>query len=145
MDTDKSSYTFLRKLFFAVDGSGNNILHYLVLAGVSTECLADVLNMNIRNNRGHWTEGTLCCYPHYDRIAARNGDVRGIGQQPNNSNKTPRDLAIVKGRKDFIELFDKFHSAPRLKRVMGWIRWWCGRRSGRLSRAASRRLCNTIR
>ena len=115
---DKSSYAFLNNVLFAVDGSGNNVLHYMVLAGVSKEILSDLLEEHVRNNRGVLTtDGTLCNYKNYDQKAAFNGDVRGIDQQPNHSDKTPRDLAFSKGRKDMLELFEKFQKRVVLTHI----------------------------
>ena len=103
---DKSSYWGrYYSLPVAVDSSGNNILHYAVLTG-NAKFLAHILKMKVVS-RSRADFGQLCA--EYDYVAAGKGNVIGLDQRANSADKTPRDLASLRGRKDMIELFDEFH------------------------------------
>ena len=92
-------------LTLAVDGLGNNILHYAVLAG-DVQFLAHILSIRVQREK-YYEVRELC--NEYDYAAVREGKVMGLDQRANSSDKTPRDLALSRGRKDMMELFDKFH------------------------------------
>ena len=99
---------------FAVDNSGN-ILHYAVLTG-DAEFLAQILNLRILGKEFPGIK-ELC---EYDAAALSDGgDVIGLDRQANSSDKTPRDLASLRGRKDMIELFDQFHKRVVLTYIGG--------------------------
>ena len=106
---------------FAVDGSGNNILHYLVLTG-DAKFLAQILNMRVVSRHSSAESGQLCAKYDY-AAAARKGNVIGLDRQPNNSDKTPRDLASLRGRKDMLELFDQFHKKVVLNYIGKWLEY----------------------
>ena len=89
----------------AVDGSGNNILHYAVLTG-DARFLAHILKMRVQSR--HYSGVQELC-AEYDDGAAHEGNVIGLDRRANGADKTPRDLASLRGRKDMIELFDNFH------------------------------------
>ena len=118
---DKSSYWKRdHSLPLAVDSSGNNILHYLVLTG-DAKFLAQILNMRVVSRHSPAESGQLCA--KYDYAAACNGNVIGLDRQPNNSDKTPRDLASLRGRKDMLELFDQFHKKVVLNYIGKWLEY----------------------